>query len=567
MTGGRYTVSRHFLSNGLGGLLCLAGLFAFGTARAAESAAETPFIVFESNRTGSWEIFSVNADGSNERQLTKDESDNRDPAISNDGRWIVWVRREGRAEEIWRMSRDGSGASVLVESGSWPAFLPDGRLVFTAKTEEGNPELRVGRVPAEGDDLIAEVATVLPAGTIRNGSPQFIGASPDFNNVVFWSSHPRGTSVLDRSTGEERHVHGGCSPRFLPDGRHFLWVQTAGTFGIARIGALPEEATFYNVPTSLSHSHGYYPWLSPDYRWLVFTACPANQHNQETSNYQLFIQEFRDGQTEGEPRRLTNHSGTDRRPVLWHPETAGFLAVLADAGSGEEIDSLLAERVPGLAAQADTAGRRMRADSEWRAFFRGGAAKAFNLGRGAAFDGKLLTLDGGEGAVSGEPLSVITEAIRTKREFSVELSLDIPDRDQRGRRTILSLETKDREGNLVIAQAGAQVEVFFRRKDDEDPMQEEPHVRGKLPSEGFNHVIAAFKDGKLRLFINGKRVASEEIRKSLAPWKSEPLLVLGNRLDGRSSWRGGIHAVIVRNRGTGTEEAGRNYSTAKKDFR
>ena len=52
-------------------------------------------IAFESNRTGNFEIYIINADGTNIKQLTSDTAFDGTPAWSPDGKQIVFIRTSG----------------------------------------------------------------------------------------------------------------------------------------------------------------------------------------------------------------------------------------------------------------------------------------------------------------------------------------------------------------------------------------------------------------------------------------------------------------------------------------
>ncbi len=76
-------------------------------------------IVFESNRDGDDEVFVMNADGTNQRNLTKNTGiSDIDPVFSPDGRKIAFERMNppGSSRDIFRMRTDGSRKSNLAES-------------------------------------------------------------------------------------------------------------------------------------------------------------------------------------------------------------------------------------------------------------------------------------------------------------------------------------------------------------------------------------------------------------------------------------------------------------------
>src|SRR4051812_9019145 len=73
-------------------------------------------LVFQSNRSGHWEIYARNADGTNERQLTSGPGRKIMPNFSPDGTKIVYVvTPTGNLNDtdVWVMNTDGSGAQRL----------------------------------------------------------------------------------------------------------------------------------------------------------------------------------------------------------------------------------------------------------------------------------------------------------------------------------------------------------------------------------------------------------------------------------------------------------------------
>ena len=65
-------------------------------------------IVFESNRSGNFEIYTINTDGSDIKQLTHDTSFDGTPAWSPDGKSIVFASERDKDPEIYIMNADGS---------------------------------------------------------------------------------------------------------------------------------------------------------------------------------------------------------------------------------------------------------------------------------------------------------------------------------------------------------------------------------------------------------------------------------------------------------------------------
>jgi Tol biopolymer transport system component len=82
------------------------------------------------------DLFVCRIDGSELRQLTDDASYKRCPRWSPDGRQIAFHSNRSGKYEIWSVDRDGGNAHVLTEAGSnqpnWPVWKPDGtRMLFS----------------------------------------------------------------------------------------------------------------------------------------------------------------------------------------------------------------------------------------------------------------------------------------------------------------------------------------------------------------------------------------------------------------------------------------------------
>jgi Tol biopolymer transport system component len=111
-------------------------------------------IVFTSTKSGNQDIWIMDADGGDQKQLTIDTGTNFSPTASRDGRYIVFVSDRAGSPNIWRMDTDGSNPKRLT-SGSldrWPRCSPDGRWVFYSGTSFGKP--MVSKVSIEGGDSV-----------------------------------------------------------------------------------------------------------------------------------------------------------------------------------------------------------------------------------------------------------------------------------------------------------------------------------------------------------------------------------------------------------------------------
>jgi dipeptidyl aminopeptidase/acylaminoacyl peptidase len=88
------------------------GALTFSAARpASSSTAAVPrgSIVFTSDRDGDYDIWTMRADGSRLRRLTRNRIEDRCPSWSPTGRWIAFTRRNVYPPDLFVMRADGSG--------------------------------------------------------------------------------------------------------------------------------------------------------------------------------------------------------------------------------------------------------------------------------------------------------------------------------------------------------------------------------------------------------------------------------------------------------------------------
>lgn len=79
------------------------------------------------------QIFIANMDGSNQTQLTFDDTDNMSPKISPDGKQIAYLSNRDGNQEVYVMNIDGSGQTRITANRveEWdPAWSVDGSHVF-----------------------------------------------------------------------------------------------------------------------------------------------------------------------------------------------------------------------------------------------------------------------------------------------------------------------------------------------------------------------------------------------------------------------------------------------------
>jgi len=141
-------------------------------------------IVFTSFAGHNTDLYSMNPDGSNRVQLTANAGqDNTDPIVSADGRYIVFTSNRTGAPQIWRMDIDGRNQKQLTfgeeqkESAQYAALSPGGPHVFFIKFGAG--PAAIWKVSIEGGPAV-------PVSRLTNATTEGnLSISPDGKWLAF----------------------------------------------------------------------------------------------------------------------------------------------------------------------------------------------------------------------------------------------------------------------------------------------------------------------------------------------------------------------------------------------
>ncbi|HKQ73872.1 MAG TPA: winged helix-turn-helix domain-containing protein [Blastocatellia bacterium] len=162
-------------------------------------------IIFSALAGNITDLYSMNPDGSNRVQLTANAGqDNEYPVVSNDGRYIVFTSNRARARQIWRMDIDGRNQKQLTfgaeekESAHYAALSADDREVYFIKRGAGPPA--IWKVSIEG-------GTPAPVSRLTDAAAEgALSISPDGKWLAY---HHVSTSQKPR---EERTTRIGALP-------------------------------------------------------------------------------------------------------------------------------------------------------------------------------------------------------------------------------------------------------------------------------------------------------------------------------------------------------------------
>jgi TolB protein len=171
-----------------------------------------------------YEIYEINIDTGDVKQLTDRLGNVNGPEISPDGSLIAFKLSTPTSNQIWLMNRDGSDQRPISNAFGWdPTWSPDGQFILFASDMRGGVQLY--RIKLDGSDL--QMVSNLPA--IRGRSDW----SPDGTFIVTYSGQPWNRDVYiqnaDGSNARMLSPTGGNSqgPSISPDGG---WVAFTSYF-------------------------------------------------------------------------------------------------------------------------------------------------------------------------------------------------------------------------------------------------------------------------------------------------------------------------------------------------
>jgi Tol biopolymer transport system component len=233
--------------SGVVALLVAAAGFAFaerafsGGARQVEhqpaSAPISNRIAFSAYRDGTWNIFSVNPDGSDLRSLTDLPTDEFAPAFSPDGSQIAFVaQRSGSAADadLFVMNVDGSGLTRLTSTGTnWdPTWSPDGTQIAFRKAIDGDEEIYVVGADGSGEtDLSRSPSTweLDPSWSPDGTRIAFTSVRGNDQGPQIYVMNADGTGVQRLTDSADPHG----SPEWSPDGTRIAFAtQKNGVWGV-----------------------------------------------------------------------------------------------------------------------------------------------------------------------------------------------------------------------------------------------------------------------------------------------------------------------------------------------
>jgi Tol biopolymer transport system component len=241
-------------------------------------------IVFQSNRDGNNEIYTMNADGTNRVDLTRNSADDIQPRWSPDGSQIVFVSDRAGADDIFTMNADGTHVQQVTTTDSAdrrPSWTSDGRIVFV-RGPFGSRIIDV--VNADGSGL-----TPLTSAPTDSTAP---APSPHGGRIAF-SSTVGGTQslyVMNAKGGAVQQLtqpptgYSDFQANWSPHGNVLVFVR-ADPNGGTELYLVNTDGTELHRLTSTPNRVELEPSWSPDATQIVFHGCSGSGDTQHCALY------------------------------------------------------------------------------------------------------------------------------------------------------------------------------------------------------------------------------------------------------------------------------------------
>ena len=224
-------------------------------------------ILFQTDREGDWEIYVMNPDGTNPRNVSRNTAGDVEPDWSPDGTKIAFTRWSNDERSIYVMDADGTNVTRLTSGPKWdeaPDWAPDGSWIAFHSKRDGQTQLFAVR--ADGAEIVklsrSPYIEVYPAWS-PDGSLIALTSPADGTNEDIYLMRAGGTLTrLTNLSGAD------TAAAWSPDGKKIAFASvSAGTSEILAYEFAADRVTY----VTLGEGWATFPTWSPDSSQLAVT--------------------------------------------------------------------------------------------------------------------------------------------------------------------------------------------------------------------------------------------------------------------------------------------------------
>ena len=517
---------------------------ASGSASVRVNAASNEKIVFTSARDGNFEIYSMNADGTNHTRLTNNPGGDITPAFSPDGNRIAFASVRNNNLDIYVMNADGSNQTRLTTNGSDdydPAFSPDGSRIAFTSTRNGNYEIYVMNANGSNETRLTNNAAFDGASVFSPDGSRIAFLSFRNGNGEIYAMNSDGTNQT-RLTNDPADDYGAT---FSPDGSQIVFASTRD--GNAEIYSMSADGT-NQTRLTINPATDAEPSFSPDGSRVAFdsnrdgnyeiysmnadgtdqtrlTSVPAFDSSpafRPVSQEKIVFTSFRDGNYEiyimnsdgSNQTRLTNNAANDGSPSL-SPD-GSRIAFLSDRNGNFEIYVMNAD------GSNPTNLTKHPAFDYQPSFSPDGGRIAFVSTRNANFDIYVMNSDG---------TNTIRLTTDPARDFGPSFSPD-------GRQIAFDSERTGVAEIYVMNSNGTnQNRLTFNSRTDSSP---------RFSPDGSRIAFHSFRDGNFEIYVMNADGSNQINLTSNPAVDSDPFFSPdGNRIAFESDRDGNLEVYVM----------------------
>jgi TolB protein len=187
----------------------------------------------------------MEADGTGQRQLSVDARENGFPVVSPDGRYVVWTSRSAGNHNIWRMDLDGGNPKQLTKGGKPMSaeYSPDGQWLVYDGYDPLSGTLSLWKMPMVGGNPVQLTQTISQQPRISPDGKliayQYLDEASGLNKIgiiPFEGGQP--LKILEVTSGAFFTLF---THRWTPDGQAVAYARTLG--GVSNIWSQPLDGS------------------------------------------------------------------------------------------------------------------------------------------------------------------------------------------------------------------------------------------------------------------------------------------------------------------------------------
>lgn len=232
-------------------------------------------IVYVSGASGNADIWVMDRDGGNKKQLTSDPQGDFGPTITHDGRHIIFFSNRSSVPHVWKMDIDGSNPQQLTRgNGEWaPYCSPSGPWLIFVSSDAGKQNIYrlslAGGDPVQLTTKYSYMPAISPDGKFIAYSYWDEATNPPQwgREVIPVDDNQKGRPFSLPSTAVRSQ--GAVLLRWTTDGRALAYVDNRG--GIANVWSLPLDGGQPRQLTNFKDDRIFWFDWSRDGKYLAVT--------------------------------------------------------------------------------------------------------------------------------------------------------------------------------------------------------------------------------------------------------------------------------------------------------